>query len=162
MNKFITVDEKKTLGMHELDSDEEAEDRDDYLDYDMDTVTVTSRSLQNYGMYFEKELPLYKLAMMPRYSEFKKLGNEKRPAYPSLREELVEDRPLSLFLAQEIAKMSTNENDQHKQLVISNKFANVVRCQEKLLFWNAFDNVSKEQYSQNKYRGGQLFKVTMD
>lgn len=87
MNKFITVDEKKTPDMQEYQDDEQESDDIE------DTVTVTSRVLQNYGVFFEKHLPLHKLAWMPRYCDLNRREiTMVRPAYPDLRIDLVEER----------------------------------------------------------------------
>lgn len=67
MNKFITVDDKKVLDMQE-ENLPEIDESEDY-DYSTDAVTVTSRTLSNYGCYFEKQLPLHKLALMPKYQK---------------------------------------------------------------------------------------------
>ena len=48
--------------------------------------------------------------------------------------------------------MSVQESEKHKQLVISNKFANVARCEDKLLFWNMQDRGAKEERSKNQNR----------
>ena len=63
MNKFITVDYKKTDDMLEDDL-EGLYDFDDSDEQDFDeqapkSLTVTTHTLQNYGCFFEKEIPLH-------------------------------------------------------------------------------------------------------
>lgn len=65
MNKFITVDEEeRPPDFGALDGSDDSLDSVSFED----AVTVRSRSLQNYGKYFEKHLPLHKLATMRSYS----------------------------------------------------------------------------------------------
>lgn len=68
MNKFITVDDKKTHDVQE-ENLEEFDDSDEDLDAFTESVTVTTRALPNYGCFFEKELPLHQLATMPKYGK---------------------------------------------------------------------------------------------
>ena len=104
---------------------------------------MTSKSLKNYGIFFEKQLPLHKLGILQKYS-FKNDSDSntdarKKLLYRKLRKKLIEERPLSTLIAQLIAQMSEKEDQKNKQIIINEHFSNVVRLEEKILYWNSFD-----------------------
>jgi len=51
----------------------------------------------------------------------------------------VEERPLSIFIAQLVAQMSEKDDQKNTQIIINEHFSNVVRFEEKILYWNSFD-----------------------